>query len=98
MSKSVRTVPWNRNTPSSMVPPVPEILRPPTSMSLRGRNCASTPKRRRPSTAASQIRAVSWVMFRPPKSFFRAMISQPIWLGSKKMAPPPVSRRLMSTP
>ena len=36
-SKSMRSVPWNRRAFPSKAPPVPEILRPSTSISLRGR-------------------------------------------------------------
>ena len=56
-SKSASSVPWKKSVRPSITPPVPQSLRAPTSMSLRGRNSALTPSRRSPDAAAAQMRA-----------------------------------------
>src|SRR5512134_2202243 len=56
---STSTVPWKKRVSSSKKPPVPESLRPLTSMSLRGRYRAGTPSRLNPAAAASQSRRVT---------------------------------------
>ena len=53
-SISTRTVPWKITVLPSMKPPVPLILRPSTSMSLRGRNFAATPSFPSPAATPSQ--------------------------------------------
>ena len=99
MSKSTNRVPWNKKADSQSVPPVPDILRPATSMSLRGLKDASMPMPRRAVMVGSHRRRNKLALGMPtPKNDLAQMISQPSWFSSKSRPPPPVMRRFTSMP